>query len=324
MPSVMPPEYACLMIARTERLAELLQDAIVIAENSRHLAVLRHLRGARLSLYEAQQTSVAVRVDLLSGRVFARGIPVPLSPAELAVVIALALNERGVPREILAEDLYPATAGDAAGNSLKVNVHRVRRRIGFAQVIRYNAGRYMLGECVDVELPRLEAELRRLRLEELLTTEQRDHLECLRQRVLDGRPAFVLEWPWFDDVERRLRDLGNELTLTLARDALGHKRYERAIDLALELVREDPLDEVAAELAIRAFLLAGDRTAAVLEYRRYTLTKRREGDEPPSPAIRALVDEPDASDQRTHPYVAGVSGLGGRKPPTRRPTASSS
>jgi DNA-binding SARP family transcriptional activator len=312
------------MIARTERLAQLLQDAILIAETSRDLAVLRHLRGARLSLHEAENTDIAVLVDLLSGRVFARGIPVPLSRAELAVVMALARSEHGVPRELLAEDLYPGTDAEAAANTLKVNVHRVRRRIGLAQAIRYNTGRYMLGECVDVELPRLEAELRHLRIADVLTTEQCDRLERLRQRVLDGRPSFVLEWPWFDDLERRLRDLGNELTLVLARDALRRERYERAIDLALDLVREDPLDEVAAELAIRAFLLAGDRTAAVLEYRRYSLTKRREGDEPPSAAIRALVDEPEASDQRVHPYVAGVSGLGGRNPPTRRPTASSS
>ena len=87
----------------------------------------------------------------------------------------------------------------------------------------------------------------------------------------------------------------------MARDALQQERYERAIDLAMELVREDPLDEVAAEVAIRAFLLAGNRTAAVLEYRRYASALRREIDSPPSDDLRALVDAASASDQRTHP-----------------------
>ena len=134
----------------------------------------------------------------------------------------------------------------------------------------------------------------------------------------------MLEWPWFDDVERRLRDLGHDLTLVLARDALRQERYERAIDLALELVREDPLDEVAAEVAIRAFLLAGNRTAAVLEYRRYASTLRREADIRPSDDLRALVGDPPVRDHEAHPYVAGVSGVGSRNPPTRRATPSTS
>lgn len=314
----------CEMIERTERLAQLLHDAILIAERSRERVVLSHLRGARLSLHDSVQTNVPIRVDLLSGRVFARGVPVPLSRAELAVVIALAINERGVPRETLAEDLYPDTELFSAANTLKVNVHRVRRRIDSPDVIQYVAGRYGLGECVDVELPRVEAELRHLRIQELLTAEQRDRLERLRQRVLDGRPAFVLEWPWFDGVERRLNDIGHDLTLVLARDALRQERYERAIDLALELVHEDPLDEVAAEVAIRAFLLAGNRTAAVLEYRRYASTLRREADIRPSDDLRALVGDPPVTDHEAHPYVAGVSGVGLRKPPTRRATPSTS
>src|ERR1700681_1173308 len=237
------------MIERTERLSQLLHDAILIAESSRERAVLRHLRGARLSLQDSAEADVPVRVDLLSGRVFARGVPIPLSRSELAVVIALSLTERGAQREILAEDLYPGTDPAAASNTLKVNVHRVRRRIGSADVIRYASGRYILGEAVDVELPRLEVELRHLQLEGALTLERRDRLERLRQRVLDGRPAFVLEWPWFDEVEQRLRELGRTITLVLARDALCLGRYERAIDLAMEIVREDPLDEVAAEIA---------------------------------------------------------------------------
>src|ERR1700681_1509985 len=162
------------MIERTERLSQLLHDAILIAESSRERAVLHHLRGARLSLQDSAQTDVPVRVDLLSGRVFARGVPIPLSRSELAIVIALALNERGVPRELLAEDLYPGTDPLAASNTLKVNVHRVRRRIGSTDVIRYASGRYILGEAVDVELPRLEAELRHLQVDGVLKIERRD------------------------------------------------------------------------------------------------------------------------------------------------------
>jgi DNA-binding SARP family transcriptional activator len=278
------------MIERTERLAQLLHDAILIAETSRDDTLIRHLRGARFALRDEAHHS-AVRIDLLSGRVLARGVPVALSKAELAVVIALALHERGVPRDLLTDELYPDAEPLAAGKSLKVNVHRVRRRIGSADVIRYAAGRYGLGDEVDVELPRIEAEVRRAQLEPELSSELRDRLERLRQRIRDGRPAFVLEWAWFDEVERRLTELGRLLALILARDALRRKRFERAIDLATELVHDDPLDENAAEIAIRALLEAGDRTAALLEYRRYASVLRREIQTNPSDGLRALVED---------------------------------
>ncbi|MDP8998765.1 MAG: hypothetical protein M3O46_01490 [Myxococcota bacterium] len=310
------------MIERTERLAELLHDAILIAETSRDVAVLRHLRGARLSLRDAR-LDAPVRVDLLSGRVFANGMPVALSRAELAVILALSLHERGIQRELLAEDLYPGTDATAAGNTLKVNVHRVRRRIGTAKVVQYAGGRYFLGDSVDVELPRIEAEVRSVQRKSELGDDTRDRLERLRQRALDGRPAFVLEWEWFGEAERRLIDLARSLTLILARDALRRKRYERAIDLATELVHEDPLDEAAAEIAIRSMIEAGDRAAAVLEYRRYASVLHREIDTSPPDGLRKLV-EGMASPQSTHLYVAGTSKSGATNPATLGPMPRSS
>ena len=277
------------MVERTERLAQLLQDAILIAETSQHDGVLRHLRGARLSLVDVVRTSVPISIDLLSGRVFARGLPVPLSRSELALVTMLAVHTRGLHRELIAENLHPDAEPISAVNAVKVSVHRTRRRLGAIDVIRYHEGRYTLGERVDVELPRLEGELRGLRVEASLTSEQRDRFEQVRQRVLDGRPAFMLEWPWFDDTEQRLRNLGRELCTSLARDAVHAENYQRALDLAAELVRDDPLDETAAELAIRACLLAGNRAAAILEYRRYASALRVELDSNPSSDLRALV-----------------------------------
>gem|GEM_PF-2088267 len=252
-----------------ERLTELLRDAILIAETSRKDAVLRHLRGARISLQESNPAHVPIRVDLLSGRVLKDDVPVAFSRAEAAVVMALALNERGVPRELLAEDLFPNADPVAAGNALKVNVHRARRRIGSKHVIRYDAGRYVLGDGVDVELRRFQAELRHLRLDELLSAEQHDRLTRVRRRIVAGRPEYMLEWPWFDEAERRLRELGRDLTLILARDALRKEQYESAIDLAMELVHEDPLDEISSEFATRACHDAGNRTGATLEFQRY-------------------------------------------------------
>jgi DNA-binding SARP family transcriptional activator len=267
-----------------------LQDAIGIAEESRDNAVVTHLLEARRLLSRRTEIGAPVRVEVVTGRVFCRGLLTSLPPSELALMLALALAERAVHRDDLAETLYPALEPRRRVNSLKITIHRLRRRLALHGAVTYESGNYGLGDMVDVDLPRVEREMRRLELEDDLSSDQRTRLGVLRRRIQDGRPGIVLDWEWFESTERRLRDLGREISLVLGRDALRQGHCERAIEAAANIARDDPSDEAAAELAIRAFLLAGNRTAAVLEYRRYASLLRREGDVPPSREIRDLFD----------------------------------
>ncbi|MDB5073079.1 MAG: DNA-binding transcriptional activator of the family [Candidatus Eremiobacteraeota bacterium] len=142
---------------------------------------------------------------------------------------------------------------------------------------------------MDVELPRLEATVRRAQFDDDALAEAREQLESTRHRLTLGRPQFMLDWEWFEPTEQRLLDLTRDVTTILAQDALRNERYQRAIELAGDLTLEDPLDEVAPEIAIRAFLLAGNRAAAILEYRRYSSTLKREIDAPPPDGLTALI-----------------------------------
>ena len=278
------------MIARTIQLTELLNDAILIAEESSDPSLLHQLRGARLSLESEVAEGAQIAVDAFTTRVWVRGLPLALTRSEIAVVFALCLHERGSAREDLAEMLYPGVDTATAVNALKVNIHRARRRLGIADAIRFDSGRYVLGNTVDFDLPRLEAEVRRLRNRVPLDQGARTRLRHARRRSLEARPGFVLEWLWFDALERRLRDFAYASGVVLARDALRLNHFEEAIDLALDLSKDDPLDEAAAEIAIRAFLMAGDRTAAVLAYRRYASSVARELDISPPCDLRDLID----------------------------------
>ncbi len=269
----------------------LLQDALVIAEEASDPWLLQHLSDARRSMRRWSEQNRTIQVDLLAGRVTVHGQRVPLSKAEFALVAALSLSERGVAREVLAEDLYPNVDPARAANATKVYVHRVRRRVGSREVIRCDDGRYVLGNAVDVEVFRLEAEVRRLQREGgAHSAEVRERLERLQRRLSDGRPQFMLEWVWFEETERRLCELTRNVTLLLANDALRSGDHERAIALAYDLAHDDPLDEAAPELAIRACLSTGNRAAAMLEYRRYDGIVKREIGAAPSQHLRALVD----------------------------------
>jgi DNA-binding SARP family transcriptional activator len=276
------------MLERREGLAQLLHDAIAAAEATpMHGDVLVHLRSAWTSL-RPRVPGFGVRVDALTGAAFSGDRRIALSPSETACVIALALSGSSALRELLAERLYPDADPANAANALKVVVHRVRRRMDRADVIRYVCGRYSLAPWVHVDLP-LEMPACRYEARQPLPHAERVRLESLRERLAAGRPEFALCWEWFDDTERRLRDLEREVSIALARDALWSGRYTTAIELAHELLRDDPLEESAADVILRSFVEGGDRMQAAAFYRRYDALVMRETGSPPSDELRRIV-----------------------------------
>jgi DNA-binding SARP family transcriptional activator len=282
--STIPPglvrRYAGRMIQRTESLARRLRDTVV-----------RHGRtrtGRSRTTFNAAKT---VEIDLIAGRVLIRGVPVELPPAGLAVVVALAVKDHPVRSDALADELYSGSDLSNAVSRLKVNVHRVKRRIGVPTIIRSENGRYALGWNVDVDFRRLATALRRLSREQTLDSEARTLLTEIRRRGQLGRPPCMFEWPWFEDVERALVDLDYQATILLANDALRGGRYDDAVLLTDEMLRADPLDEIAAEIAIRASIQNGDRLGAALHLRWYTEARRRAMSGPPPEELRRLIEQ---------------------------------
>ncbi len=92
-----------------------------------------------------------------------------------------------------------------------------------------------------------------------------------------------------DVLESRLRATTHALGAFLADHALLMSDHVRALAIAESLVRLDPLDERAWEIAIRAHLAAGDPGHAMREYRRYAALLSSELDvEPPADLKRLL------------------------------------
>jgi DNA-binding SARP family transcriptional activator len=284
-------EYSQRVLDRNERLRSLLQDALGIAEEGADGALLRHLSAARRSIQGFTEPDRTITVDLLTGRVGVRGVRAPMSKGEFAVIAALSRTERGVARDVLAEELYPHVDAARAANTTKVFIYRARRRLASRDVICCRDGRYVLGDMVDVEVIRLEAEVRRLQVENVsLSTPLRERLERIQRRLSAGRPQFMLDWGWFEEMERRLCDLTRSVTMLLAYDALRRGDHVRAMSCACDLVRDDPLDEAATEVAIRACLSTGNRAGAIIEYSRYDGILRREIGSRPSHHLRTLIE----------------------------------
>jgi DNA-binding SARP family transcriptional activator len=277
------------MTVDLSHLLHLIDEAARAADTVADTALGDALDDAREAALRAFTDAPEVFVDLLACRVYARRRIVPISRTELQLLCLLALHPRGLAPESLADVLHPDITSSERG-VVRVDVHRLRRRLGVSNAVEYHDGRYVLGPVVSVDLPRVEATVRRMR-SATLDDGDRALLEGYADRFTEGRPPCTREWPWFEPVDVHLQRLGRDIDVILAQDALQQGNVNRTLTLAHRLNIEDPLDETAREIAIRALLQIGDRAAAIFEYRRYRELLRRELAEEPSIMLRNLLNE---------------------------------
>jgi DNA-binding SARP family transcriptional activator len=91
---------------------------------------------------------------------------------------------------------------------------------------------------------------------------------------------------------------------SVAREALRRGDPAEAERVARALLDEDPCDETACELAIRAHLACGDRAAAVRQYRALRDVLRRHLDVEPSAELARLVFDGTARGGRAREAIA--------------------
>jgi DNA-binding SARP family transcriptional activator len=90
---------------------------------------------------------------------------------------------------------------------------------------------------------------------------------------------------------RKIGELRYAVGVRLARDLLRSGLAREALEVARELIDEDPYDEPARDISIRAHLALGEGAAALREYRHYRDLIRAELHAEPSPTIARLFAE---------------------------------
>jgi SARP family transcriptional regulator, regulator of embCAB operon len=88
---------------------------------------------------------------------------------------------------------------------------------------------------------------------------------------------------------RRVSDLRTAIAHRLADDALVGGDPDAALAYAVDVIANDPCDEPAREIAIRAHLANGDRAEALRNYRQYRDVLRIELQVEPSAGLAALL-----------------------------------
>lgn len=229
-------------------------------------------------------------LDILAGEVRLGGATIPLSRGERALIIALALQRRPCSREELIELLYPHLDPRTVAGQLKVYLHRVRRRLGDPRAIVFKDDAYRLGSQIAVDLWAIEADVSdATKTRGPLASGARARLHAIRARLVRRNTSWAGEQEWCSTLERRLSTLLFDVTTRLGEAALADGDLATASRLAAEIFEIDPCDERGAELAIRAALTAGDRAAAVQQFRRYERVLKAEFDAEPSAELAALL-----------------------------------
>ena len=228
-------------------------------------------------------------VELVTGRVLRDGQPVTLAEREHALLTAIAIRPEAVARDRLTDVLWPNLGESAARNAFHVCLHRLKARLGDDDVVMRTREGYRLGSDVRVDLWEIEHALGALRSHGSLSAERAAQLRGLYDRVRAARPARLEAWEWFDQTERRLRELRCETAQALAEHALELGDTQNALALCHEMIAYDPCDEPAREIAIRAYLDSGDRAAALRHFRQYRDVLNAELQCEPSAALARLV-----------------------------------
>lgn len=223
---------------------------------------------ARLQQQRAE-AEPALHVDLLSGRVRAGEREIALPDREWALLAALALRRESVARSRLADLLWPDLDEYAARNALSVCLHRLRNRLGNELAIERTRDGHALSASVSVDLWEIERALASVRGRSALRMRDVALLERAYERLCARPPQRLRGWEWFEPTLRRAEELRVEAAQRLSAQALQNGEIARALELAGDVIALDACDESAARIAIRAHLAAGDRPAAMREYRRY-------------------------------------------------------
>jgi DNA-binding SARP family transcriptional activator len=119
------------------------------------------------------------------------------------------------------------------------------------------------------------------------------HIRHLRQAVQLYRGPFFAtiddEWAWIE--RQRLRNLYCEALLKLAFTYAAAGQWQRTIEWAAQLNREEPLREDVHRLLIEAYRNSGNRAKAVAQYRACEAVLRDELGVEPMPETQRLFNE---------------------------------
>jgi DNA-binding SARP family transcriptional activator len=204
----------------------------------------------------------------------------PLGAKPLALLAFLVLERRPQSREALAGLLWGESPETEARASLRQALKHLRGALG--EVL--HADRTLIELAAPLACDVLE-------FRAALPQDPARAAGFDVPRFLDGfsirrAPAFE---DWVASTRVTLRRQYHEVLGRLAREAMGQWRWREAVELADRWLAGDPVSDEAAQLAVEARYLSGNRAGALARFAEYRELLGREAGCEPSRALQALV-----------------------------------
>lgn len=288
--------YPAVLANLPDLLAELCADALdhgIALDFCRALIVRR---GLRPPAARPHTWPWALRVGVLGAATLERdGVPLhsgakaPMRALNIVYFLALAPGRCCALEEVCAQ-LWPDLDGDQARAAAEQALHRLRRRLGRADLVTQREGVLRLcDQLVWVDLHAWELALRAARARNA-SPAARD-LACERAfwsfggAVLQSLPSA----PWSLAAAERVRADYVDLALVLAGRLAARGETLAARHVYLRVLELYPDCEPCYEALVRASLAHGGVAVAVEDFRRYERVARATGGLEPSRALGALV-----------------------------------
>ncbi len=180
--------------------------------------IFKHI-AARVARSPLKQHREFLRIDVVRGQVRRGSAILHVSDRGLELLVALALLPARLPKEELAQRIWPGLDSDAALNTLKMCVSRTRAQVADKETIASTKSGYALGDRVTVDVGEYERLLRDARGGEVLADPVRRQIQDAI-RALDQRERrYSAGWAWFAPHGIRLDELRHNLSLLQAKDA---------------------------------------------------------------------------------------------------------
>jgi DNA-binding SARP family transcriptional activator len=214
-----------------------------------------------------------------------RAVVPPLGAKPMALLAFLVLDRRPHSREALAGLLWGESPEIEARASLRQAVKQLRECLG--EVLQADRANVELAVAVTCDVL------------EFQSAAEQDPVRAATfdvPRFLEGfsiRRAPQFE-EWAATTRATLLRQYQQVLSRLAREAMGQWRWRDAADLADRWLASDPVSDEAAQLAVEARYLSGNRSAALATYAEFRALVAREAGCEPSRALQALVHRVEA------------------------------
>lgn len=271
------------------QVSQLLRQIVQFEQNIPTLR--RHLRRQTAAVPFASPTLVIHAMGKV--QVMVDGKPVTNADwqgqAARDLFFCLLAHPDGLAKEMVGTIFWPDSSPSQLKLKFKNAIYRLRQALG-QEVVLFEEDYYRFNRALDYEYD-VEAFWKKLGQAQA-TTDPGEQAAAYRAAIRLYKGSYLPEiegdWAWLE--REQLAQAYMEAVLTLARLHLEAKEYGVALEYCRRALAEDPCQEGAHRLAMRAHAATGNRAAVVRQFERCRQAMLNEVNVPPSSQTTALYE----------------------------------